>query len=152
MKELASKRNDIYKRKAVFDYRLNELIDNQAQIQKGTEFICDDIPSEIRDQIEYAVEEVKSQLENERAELWDEIGETYSEAEELLIQSLDRKRMLEKQLQTLGKVSEIPIIGLFTESISESLETELADCHDLSKTVRDITDELSEMRTKVVKK
>lgn len=156
MSSFASKRTEMIKKKNDFiikSMQVNESIEfldsKCIDVEEGISRIPKDLPEELQDSVDVAVENVRHQLREEKQLLEKQAYEVIVEGDSFIDESRKMSHDLQEQSEKLSDISCVPLIGKFAEHKSEELLDQSEQMADLAQEAIEFQDKLALQRNKL---
>ena len=137
--EAAIKAMDIEKKAESFK-------EKKKEVEDGISRIPSDLPDELQQQIDAAVDNSRKEMEREADQIKDEAYEAKSDAEEALRDMGNIRDDYKDKSDKLKRVSNIPLIGGFAEMKAKELDDYSGQMSDIALETQKFADKLAESR------
>ena len=146
---IIEKKNEVYSKKENLKERINEFDERRAEVEEGIARIPDDLPEELQQQVDVAVENARAELRSEADEIGEEADVARNEADGAIDLARNTGDDLNQKAEKLRGLSGIPLIGSFAETKASELNDRAEDMFDLAKETQQYQDELILERNKL---
>lgn len=159
MGNFESKRSEMIKKKNDFIIKSMEINDSievldkrKSDVEEGISRIPDDLPEELQEQVDAAIENTRNTLKEESSDLEKKASEVAKEADEAMDFADELSSDLQQKSQKMAALSGIPLIGSFAETKGEQLADQAEQMMDLRQETQQYQDKLLNQRNKLFQK
>lgn len=124
-------KNDVAIRSMDLKDKVDEFDKKKSEVEEGISRIPDDLPDELQQQVQDAVDKARNELDAEADELEQEADDIKESADEVTDIVDNLRDEYSRKAEKLRAVSDIPIIGSFAEEVAEKLENQIEQVTDL---------------------
>ena len=146
---IIERKNEVYGKKEELKEKISEFDKHRAAVEEGISKIPKDLPQELQEQVDMAVENVRAELKGEA----DEIGKEADTVKEFADKAMDEadtiKGDLNKKAEKMMVLKDIPLVGSFAEKNAEKLSGYADQMADLRQETQKYQDELIQERNKL---
>lgn len=143
------KKNDAYIKAEELNEKAENLTEKKENIEEGISRIPTDLPDELQQQIDAAIENARSEISHEMESLADTAKEAQDDADENIDTMRNVSDDYKEKAARLKALSGIPLIGSFAETKGEELDDQAEQMVDLSQETQQYSDKLAEARRKL---
>jgi uncharacterized coiled-coil DUF342 family protein len=130
-KWIIEKKNDVAIRSMDLKEKIDEFDQKKAEVEEGISRIPSDLPDELRQQIQEAVENARAELDSEANDLGVEADSIKETADETIDMADNMREEYSQKAERLRELSNVPMIGSFANEAAEKLENQANQVVDL---------------------
>lgn len=146
---MIEKKNEVYGKKEEFKERISEFNKRRAEVEEGISRIPDDLPEELQQQVDMAVENVRAELKDEADEIGKEADEVKETADKAMDMADDIQSDLNKKAEKMRSLKDIPLVGSFADVKADEFSGYAEEMADLRQETQGYQDELIQERNKL---
>ena len=148
-KEMIKKKNDFITKSMDMNDNIDEFDKKRSEVEEGISRIPTDLPAELQDQVNAAIENTKKSLKEESKALENTAYELEKEADEAMDYADELASDLKNKSKKMSSLSDVPILGSFAETKSEQLSDQADQMMDLRKETQEYQNKLAIKRNKL---
>ena len=130
-KWIIEKKNDVAVRSMDLKEKIDEFDEKRAEVEEGISRIPSDLPDELQQQIQEAVESARAELDSEANDLGQEADNIKETADETIDMADNLRDEYTKKVERLRALSDVPMIGSFADEGAEKLDDQAEQITDL---------------------
>lgn len=145
-------KNDVAIRSMELKDKVDEFDNKKSEVEEGISRIPDDLPDELQQQIQDAVDRARGELDAEADELGQEADNIKETADEVTDMADDLRDEYSRKAERLRSLSDVPIIGSFAEESAEKMDDQIEQVSDLRRETVKYRDETSEQHNRLMRR
>lgn len=149
---IIEQKNDVAIRSMDLKDKVDEFDKKKSEVEEGISRIPDDLPEELQQQIQDAVDRARCELDAEADELGEEADNIKEVADEVTDIASDLVDEYSRKAERLRSLSDIPIIGSFAEESAEKMDEQMEQIADLRKETVKYRDDTSEQHNRLMRR
>lgn len=150
--DMIRKKNDVYVKSMELNDQIEAFDKKRTDVEEGISRIPSDLPEELQQQVDAAVENVRNDMNDQSEQLGKEADDVKREADEAIDMAREIADDLQEKSKKMSALSDIPLIGNFAESKGEQLADQAEQMIDLSQETMEYQDRLANQRNKLYNK
>ena len=151
-KWIIEKKNDVAIRTMDLEEKIDEYEAKKTTIEEGISRIPHDLPDELNQKIQDAIDNARAELDREAADLRQEADDIKDTADETTDMVDILREDYSQKAESLRKVSDIPIIGRFAADEADKLCDQAEQITDLRQETVQYRDEASMQYNRVIER
>lgn len=144
-------KNDVAIRSMDLKDKVDEFDKKKNEVEEGISRIPDDLPDELQQQVQAAIDKARSELDTEADELGQEADDIKESADEVTDTTDNLQDEYSRKAEKFRTVSDIPIIGSFAEEAAEKLENQMEQMADLRQETVKYRDEIATQHNRLMR-
>lgn len=149
-KWIIEKKNDIAIRAMDNKDKTDQFIERKNEFEEGISRIPTDLPDEIQQQVDAAIENVRDNLDAEGEELEKEASDISKDADEVMDMADSISDELKEKGNKLKDLNGIPILGSFVDTKGEEVLDQADQIIDLRQETQQYQDDLLASRNRLL--
>ena len=147
--DMIKKKNDVYVKKEELKERISEFDKRRQDVEDGISRIPDDLPQELQQQVDVAIENTRAKLDTEAEEIGQEADEAKEEADEAMDMADEIEADLLQKAEKMSALKDVPLIGSFADTKANDLMGQAEQMVDLRQETSGYREELALERNKL---